>query len=105
MFIVGSQLSFSSTLQEGTSYLFTSIYKHVILLLVIRLILVMILVMSVLPLCILNVMYLSLSAVCTVVTSVIQNIVIFAVRSAKGNFHNLGRHELYFSLNITRMFK
>jgi len=101
MLIVGSQLSFSSTLQEGTSYLFTSIYKHVILLLVIRLILVM----SVLPLCILNVMYLSLSAVCTVVTSVIQNIVIFAVRSAKGNFHNLGRHELYFSLNITRMFK
>jgi len=86
---VGSELSFSSALQEGTSYLFTSIYKHVILLLVLRLILVM----SVLPLCILNVMYLSLNAVCTVVTSVIQNIFIFAVCSAQGKFHNLEFHE------------
>jgi len=101
MLNVGSELSFSSTLQEGTTYLFTSIYKHVILLLVLRLILVM----SFLPLCILNVMYLSLSAVCTVVTSVIQNILIFAVRWSQGKFHNLGRHELYFSLSITRVIK
>ena len=54
----------------------------------------LILVMSVFPLFILNVMYLSLIAVCTVVTSVIQNILIFAVRSAQAKFRNLGLHEL-----------
>ena len=94
-------IALNSMSQEGTSYLFTSIYTHVISLLVLRLILVM----SVLPLCILNVMYLSLNAVCTVVTSVIQNVFIFAVCSAQGKFHNLELHELYFSLSITRMIK
>lgn len=69
------------------------------------LVLRLILVMFGLPLCIINVMYLSLNAVCTVVTSVTQNIFIFAVCSAQGKFHNMELHELYFSLTITRMIK
>ena len=65
----------------------------------------LILVVGVLPLCILNVMYLSLYTVYTVVTSVMQNIFIFVVLSAQENFHNLELHELYFSLSIARMIK
>ena len=97
----GSILSFSSTLQEGTSYLFTYVYKHAISLLVLRLILVL----SVLTSCILSVMCSSLGTVRTVVTSVMQNIFIFAVCSAQGNFHNLEIRELYCSLSITRIIK
>lgn len=81
--------------------IYLHLFTSVISLLVLRLILLM----SVLPLCILSVMYLSHNAVCTVVTSVIQNIFIFAVLSAQGKFLNLKLHRLYFSVSITRMIK
>ena len=81
--------------------IYLCLFANMVLLLVLRLILVM----SVLPLCISNATYLSLNAVCTVVTSVFQNIFIFAVRSAQGKFHNLELEELHFSRSITTVIK